>query len=106
MPAPIQLSDRERVTVDAILARFADRIGRVRVYGSRALGRARPSSDLDLAFDPPISNRTIYDLMDAFEESDLPITVDLFVVEPNSSPGLCEAIERHGIDWPIGPARF
>ena len=105
MPTPIQLSDRERFTVGAILSRFADQIGRVRVYGSRAIGRARPSSDLDLALDPPISTRTLYDLMEAFEDSDLPITVNLFVISPDSSPELCEAIERHGVDWPITPAR-
>lgn len=105
MPTPIQLSDRERFTVGAILARFADRVGRVRVYGSRAIGRARPSSDLDLALDPPISARTLYDLMDAFEESDLPIRVDLFVIDPGASPELCQAIERHGVDWPLTPAR-
>lgn len=105
MPTPIQLSDRERSTVGAILAHFSDRVGRVRVYGSRATGRARPSSDLDLALDPPISSRTLYDLMDAFEESDLPIRVDLFVMNPDTSPELCEAIERHGVDWPLSPAR-
>lgn len=105
MTAQVQLSDRERATVGAILARFADQIGGARVYGSRAIGRARASSDLDLALYPPISDRTLFDLMDAFEESDLPIRVDLFVMDPGSSPELREAIERHGVDWPLSPAR-
>ena len=50
------------------------------VYGSRAKWTARPQSDLDLVvFATPEQNGRVSDLKEAFEESDLPFRVDLFV---------------------------
>ncbi len=51
----------------------------VRVFGSRAKWTAREYSDLDLAIvgDEPLDWRVLGRLQDAFEESDLPITVDV-----------------------------
>ena len=49
-------------------------------YGSRVQRMARPSSDLDLvAFARPEQKGLIFELKDAFEESDLPFRVDLFI---------------------------
>ena len=49
-------------------------------YGSRVQGKAHPSSDLDLVvFTQPEQRESIFELKDAFEESDLPFRVDLFV---------------------------
>jgi predicted nucleotidyltransferase len=52
---------------------------RVWVFGSRATGRARPYSDLDLAIDAgrrlTLDERAI--LAEAFSESDLPYRVDI-----------------------------
>ncbi len=49
------------------------------VFGSRAKGTARLTSDLDLALDAgrPLTRRESALLQDAFEESDLPYTVDV-----------------------------
>ena len=50
------------------------------VYGSRAKWTARPQSDLDLVvFATPEQNGQVGELREAFEESDLPFRVDLFV---------------------------
>ena len=50
------------------------------VYGSRAKWTARPQSDLDMVvFATPEQNSRIFDLREAFEESNLPFRVDLFV---------------------------
>lgn len=50
------------------------------LYGSRAKGEARPQSDLDMVvFADPARNRSVYDLKEAFEESNLPFRVDVFV---------------------------
>lgn len=50
------------------------------VYGSRAEGTARPGSDLDLVvFAAPDEMHRVGDLRDAFDESNLPFRVDLFV---------------------------
>jgi predicted nucleotidyltransferase len=51
----------------------------VRVMGSRATGAAKPFSDLDLVImgDAPLPLRTLAELRDAFDDSDLPFTVDI-----------------------------
>ena len=50
------------------------------VYGSRAKWTARPQSDLDMVvFATPEQNSQVFDLREAFEESNLPFRVDLFV---------------------------
>ena len=50
------------------------------VYGSRAKWTSRPQSDLDLVvFATPEQRRGVGNLREAFEESDLPFRVDLFV---------------------------
>ena len=49
-------------------------------YGSRVLGNPRRYSDLDLvAFVQKGQAARVYNLREAFEESDLPIRVDLFL---------------------------
>lgn len=93
----IQLSERERITVERIIRGFAGRIGQVKVFGSRVTGKARPASDLDLVVFPPIGQRELYDLMDAFEESDLPITVDVLVWDQIDSERVREEIVRHAV---------
>ncbi|MCY3822872.1 MAG: nucleotidyltransferase domain-containing protein [Nitrospinae bacterium] len=50
------------------------------VYGSRAKGKARPKSDLDMVvFAGHAKSRRVYDLKEAFEESNLPFRVDVFM---------------------------
>jgi predicted nucleotidyltransferase len=46
-------------------------------FGSRASGRPRSNSGLDLLFDPPLLLAVQAKLAEAFEESALPFTVDL-----------------------------
>ena len=49
------------------------------VYGSRAKWSARPESDLDMVvFPKPEQSDQVFELREAFEESDLPFRVDLF----------------------------
>ncbi len=51
----------------------------VRAFGSRALGKAKPYSDLDLAVVGPakLDIKVMARLKEAFEESDLPFRVDV-----------------------------
>lgn len=58
------------------------------VFGSRATGRSRRRSDLDLAIggEIPLGNRVMADLREAFDESDLPIEVD--VVDLTEATGI------------------
>ena len=75
----VDLSDRDRAwTLDIIRRRLPD--ARVWVYGSRATGRARRYSDLDLMLDnggQPIPGSVLGNLDADFDESSLPIVVDL-----------------------------
>lgn len=75
----IDLSAEHRAQVlDIIRRRLPD--ARVWVYGSRAKGRARRYSDLDLMLDAggqPIPLNIMGDLDEDFDESNLPIIVDL-----------------------------
>lgn len=72
----LSLAQRQRVRqlIDTLLPGAA-----VAVFGSRATGRARPFSDLDLLLiDPPrLTWRQRADLRDAFDASELPFRVDL-----------------------------
>ena len=79
MNIPLQLSDRHLATVRALLDRHLPGV-ETWAYGSRAKGTARPWSDLDLVvFAEPDRQKAVSELRDAFEESDLPFRVDLFV---------------------------
>ncbi len=75
----IDLTPEHRAQVlDIIRRRLPD--ARIWVYGSRAKGRARRYSDLDLMLDghgKTIPARVMGDLDEDFDESNLPIIVDL-----------------------------
>jgi predicted nucleotidyltransferase len=65
-----------RIVLDILRSRVPDRP--VFAFGSRVTGKARRRSDLDLAIGGgpmPLSLRA--ELRDDFDESDLPITVDV-----------------------------
>ena len=66
-----------KVVMDVLEKYVADRP--VWAFGSRAFGQARPYSDLDLAIggNGPLSAATTYQLIDAFDDSMLPIEVDV-----------------------------
>jgi uncharacterized protein len=63
------------------------------IFGSRATGRARPYSDLDIliATSEQLTWRHRADLLDAFEASDLPFRVDI-VEESRLAPGMVERV--------------
>jgi type I restriction enzyme S subunit len=59
----------------------------VRIFGSRAIGTAKPYSDIDLVImgDEPLKVTTMRILRDAFDDSDLPFQVDLVEWEGTSN---------------------
>ena len=93
----ITLSEVQSDIVCTILANRAHMIGPIKVFGSRATRRARSGSDLDLVFYPPVSERDLTELWVAFEESDLPITVDLIAWDKITSQRLRDEIVRHAV---------
>jgi predicted nucleotidyltransferase len=66
-----------KIVIDILQNHVAD--CEVRVFGSRYKGTAKDYSDLDLAVigDGKLERKLIYELKEAFEESDLPFRVDV-----------------------------
>ena len=76
---PIDITADQRKNVLALLERYLPNTT-AWVYGSRANWTSRPQSDLDMVvFATPEQNDRVAELREAFEESDLPFRVDLFV---------------------------
>lgn len=74
----LDLEPRHLDVVKAILAAHVPSC-EVRAFGSRVTDSARKHSDLDLAIigPGPLDFKTMGDLREAFQESDLPMRVDL-----------------------------
>ena len=76
---PIDITADQRKNVLALLERYLPNTT-AWVYGSRANWTSRPQSDLDMVvFATPEQSDRVAELREAFEESDLPFRVDLFV---------------------------
>jgi predicted nucleotidyltransferase len=75
----LELSEQELSTVRAILRRHLASNFKVYAFGSRAGGRVKPWSDLDLSIEggEPVPLATLGALADEFDESDLIWKVDL-----------------------------
>ena len=75
----IDITAEQRRTVLALLNRYLPDTT-TWAYGSRVKWTSRPESDLDLVvFSRPEQGARVAELREAFEESDLPFRVDLFV---------------------------
>ncbi|NYD90483.1 nucleotidyltransferase family protein [Sphingomonas melonis] len=90
----IMLSERDRAIVRSVLSPFADRIDRVGVFGSRALGSARPASDIDLVIWGDLDARTLARLGTLFGESSLAVSVDVILYGPELAAALRRHIDR------------
>lgn len=89
----IDLAPAHLEMVERILAEYAPEC-EVRAFGSRVTGTVKPYSDIDLALIGPdrLSPDVMRRLREAFEESELPIRVD--VLDWHAiSPGFREVIE-------------
>ena len=79
MTPAIDITAEQRGTVLALLNRHLPDTT-TWAYGSRVKWTSRPGSDLDLVvFSRPEQSARVAELREAFEESDLPFRVDLFV---------------------------
>ncbi len=78
---PIDITADQKKTLLALIKRHLPNTT-AWVYGSRVKWTARPQSDLDLVvFTKPEQERRVSELREAFEESNLPFRVDLFIWE-------------------------
>jgi uncharacterized protein len=76
------------------LAPYADAIDYVRVFGSRATGLYKLTSDIDLVVYGPISQTAIDRLWTLFEESPLPFRVDIVAYALITHSGLRGHIDQ------------
>lgn len=70
----IYLEDAHKSIIDEVLQRYSHPFY---AFGSRVTGKHKEFSDLDLCFKTPIDDKTLFAIMSAFEESDLPFKVDI-----------------------------
>ena len=88
MTATLDIRDEHAAILRDVLREYLPAGARAFVFGSRAHGRARRYSDLDLAleWDRPLGLALIGAIAEALSESDLPYKVDivdLAVVDPS-----------------------
>ena len=98
----LDITAAERRTVRALLQRHLPG-ATAWVYGSRAKWTSTPRSDLDVVvFSTPEQLRHVGDLREAFEESNLPFRIDLFVWD--EVPESFKAhVEAHHVVITTGP---
>jgi predicted nucleotidyltransferase len=99
------LPERTVAEISTVLRRFPE-IRWEKLYGSRALGRHRPGSDIDLAYSSPQDYTAA--LAGALEDLPMPYLVDVTHWESLQHAGLRRHIATVGVPLPgfpeIGPA--
>lgn len=101
METDVALTPEQKALVSEIIHRALP-AAQVLVFGSRATGKARPYSDLDLLFlqPPRLAWNIRCELEDAFESSALPFRVDLVDVE-TVSPQMLKRIRSETVALPL-----
>ncbi len=87
------LDDEVKEKLRRVLALFSEQIEAAALFGSRATERARENSDIDLVLYGDLTQKHVDRLWTLFEESDLPVTVDVIAYSAGLYPPL-----KHHID--------
>lgn len=96
MKTPV-LRDRDLMVLRRTFARFPQ-VREVRLFGSRATGRASRASDIDLAISAPDATVAQWlELTDALESAPIIYEFDLVRTERTKNPVLLEKIAREGL---------
>lgn len=90
----IDLTAAQREALRRVFARYADRIDVVGVYGSRAQGRARPGSDVDLVIYGQLARGDLGAVTSDLQESDLSIFADVIAYDRIEHPPLKQQVDR------------
>ncbi|MDE1223771.1 nucleotidyltransferase domain-containing protein [Vibrio aestuarianus] len=73
-------------------------VERAWVFGSRALGTFKESSDIDIALEgQSLTLNEIAMMLDTLDQSSLPYKVDLLIKHKITSPELLTHIEQYGL---------
>jgi uncharacterized protein len=77
------------------------KLRRVRIFGSRAKGNYKPSSDVDLAvFAPDLSFRELLELRSKLDDLPCIFSLDTVHFDSLENERLKDSILRDGVDWP------
>jgi predicted nucleotidyltransferase len=71
------LTERHMAIIRDILTPYAAVITRVDLFGSHAMGNYRPNSDIDMVLHGPVDWQTVNRISGEFEDSSLPMKVDV-----------------------------
>jgi predicted nucleotidyltransferase len=99
----ILLHPNDRAVIARIVAPVVKRgAATLKLFGSRARGDARRTSDIDIALvsAKPIPAAELATLREALEDSSVPFRVDLLDYA-RAPASLRAAIDREGITWPV-----
>jgi uncharacterized protein len=94
MKQEIELTQSQRTALQSVFVPFADKIDIVGVYGSRAQGRARPGSDVDLVIYGSVTENDVARMQMNLDESDLSIFADVVAYEKIAQTSLREQIDK------------
>lgn len=88
------LDDSRVAILKRVLAPYASKIERVGVFGSHAMGAARPNSDIDLVIYGALDDADVDRIWTLLDESALPVTVDVVAYNLPLYPPLRAHIDR------------
>ena len=93
------LTEKERAGIRAVLA-SCPKIERALLFGSRALGTFRPTSDVDLALEGDrLRLEDILQLTAQIAALNLPVDPDLTIRAAIKNPDFEKHIRDHGREW-------
>ena len=90
------LKDRELDEIKILYYLFPE-IDEIIIFGSRARGDYKLTSDIDIALKGKIDNLTLCKIRDYFEESRIPYLVDIIYYEKIMNIFFKESIDKDGI---------
>ena len=88
------LSGRDRDSLRAIPTEFGDGIDEVALFGSRATGRARADSDIDLVIHGRLDEADVDRLWTLFDDGPISVSVDPIAYGDEPCPPLRRHIDR------------
>ncbi len=92
------LSPQQLGTIKTVLAPYRQHIEKVALFGSRATGKYRENSDIDLVLYGDLDQATTDRIWTAFDDSSLPIRVDVNTYKLIQYPPLKRHIDDMAVE--------
>lgn len=70
-----------------------------KIFGSRAKGNYKPTSDIDIAVFKNVEEKDKYKIKNELDELDIIYKIDLIFVNSDTKKELLESIKREGVDF-------